>query len=448
MSRQKFLFPESANPSVDARPEDLLSPKPITEDYAPWGAWGGLTFTGFINRNRPPFTFYTVSEMLTDPRVHFGLMLIKGPIVSKAKFKVDISRTDVGEFIQKNLRRFWLNSAVRILKALEWGYSGAEVFYKYDSETGRINFDTVKDLQSLDCRPVTNEGHIIGFMLRNRVLSGTPVVYENWNGKKPPSDKTPADPHEQGNKYLGFPKAMYHIHSRDRNPFFGLSRLFGAHVPWWEQWSEDGYRQLRRLWFVKNCFEGGVMYHPMSTIATKQGAMSARDYARELIEKKRSGGTLTLPNTPGPDGNGRAWEYLPPTGNPVPAGLLDYGQLLRDEVLEGMGIPSEVVQASGETGFGSASGRQVPQMAFYSTLQEVAQWLVHDFDRQVLRYLVMLNFGYVPYDIEVESLMDEGQIGAHPNDPNAPDNPLAEPGVDPTNPEDDPNASLPPEKNQ
>ena len=130
MSRQKFLFPDSANPSVDASPEDLLSPKPITEDYAPWGAWGGLTFTGFINRNRPPFTFYTVSEMLTDPRVHFGLMLIKGPIVSKAKFKVDVPRTDVGEFIQKNLRRFWLNSAVRILKALEWGYSGAEVFSK------------------------------------------------------------------------------------------------------------------------------------------------------------------------------------------------------------------------------------------------------------------------------------------------------------------------------
>jgi hypothetical protein len=142
-----------------------------------------------------------------------------------------------------------------------------------------------------------------------------------------------------------------------------------------------------------------------------------------MIEKKRTGGVLTLPNTVGPDGSGRAWEYLPPQGNPVPAGLLDYGDLLKDEVLEGMGIPPEIIQSSGETGFGSASGRQVPQMAFYSLLLELKHWLVLDFDAHVLRYLVTLNFGNVPYEIISKSLMED-KVEPNPNDPYAGQNPL------------------------
>lgn len=418
----KTRFPGTINPDADVDPEDLLDNTPDTAGYTPgaqYGLWSYLSY----NRNRPPFTFQTIREMLCDPRIVFGLWLLKGPILSGGEFDVETSNAQVAEFIKSNLRRFWYNSAARVLKALEWGFSASEIRYRYNEEDGAIHFDTVKDLDSLDCRPVTHEGNVCGFTVRsNTAMSGATTDHYSKPWVDRLGSKPPIASGEQ--IYLGAPRALYHLHSRDRNPWFGLSRLFGVHVPWWEQWSEDGYRAIRRLWFAKNAFEGGVMYHPPGTIATKQGPKPARDYAREMIEKKRSGGVLTLPNTMGPDGSGRAWEYIPPQGNPVPAGLLEYGDLLRDEVLEGLGIPAEVIQSSGETGFGSASGRQVPQMAFYSVLLELKQWLALDFDLYCLRYLVHLNFGNVQY--ELIPLPLDNTAEPPPEDPNNPDNPLAQ----------------------
>jgi hypothetical protein len=38
-------------------------------------------------------------------------------------------------------------------------------------------------------------------------------------------------------------------------------------------------------------------------------------------------------------------------------------------------------------------------MAFFSTLHEIANWLLYDFDTQVLRFLVPLNFGQQSYEV-------------------------------------------------
>ena len=420
-------FPGAANPDVKVEADDLLHSTPISQDYVPWGTYGMWGYYGFLNRNRPPFTYYTVREMLCDPRVIFGLWLIKGPIISKSKFEVECSRSDVTDYINKNLKRFMQVAAGRVLKALEWGYSASEVEYRYNSEDHRIYFDNVRDLESLDCRPVTKQGSICGFLVRNIKPVRTADQFAeslDYSGDyfKPNKGTPPAN---DGRRYIGFPKGLYHLHQRDRNPWFGLSRLFGAHVPWWEQWSEDGYRAIRRLWYLKNSFDGGTLYHPPGQIATATGPKATRDYAREMLEKRRAGGVLTLPNTTGPDGTGKAWEYVPPSGNPVPAGLLEYGNLLKDEVLEALGIPPEIISSGGETGFGSSSGRQVPQMAFYSVLLELIQWLVLDFDKQVMRYLVGLNFGAdIQYEITAQPLEDGSSVQSDPNDPNAPNNPL------------------------
>jgi hypothetical protein len=64
-------------------------------------------------------------------------------------------------------------------------------------------------------------------------------------------------------------------------------------------------------------------------------------------------------------------------------------------------------------------------MAFYSVLLELIQWLVLDFDKQVMRYLVGLNFGAdVQYEITAQPLEDGSSVQSDPNDPNAPNNPL------------------------
>ena len=67
------------------KPEQLLG-KPITADYMPSGYSGLFLFA----RNRPPFSMTVIQEMLGDPRVIFGLWLIKGPILANSRFYICI----------------------------------------------------------------------------------------------------------------------------------------------------------------------------------------------------------------------------------------------------------------------------------------------------------------------------------------------------------------------
>ena len=352
-------------------PEQLLG-KPITADYMPSGYSGMFLFA----RNRPPFSQTVIQEMLADPRVIFGLWLLKGPILANSRFYIECDDSKVKQFLIKNVTRFWRNSAARALKAIEWGFSGSETMYRV--EDGQIQFDTLRDLHSQDVRCVTQQGQLVGFVVRN----------------------VPNPTTKQGRQkvFLGVPKGFWHTHWRTHHPWYGLSRLYAAHIPWWEMWSDGGYRDIRRLWFHKNAFEGGIMYHPPGITRTKDGlAISNKDLAREMIEKKRTGGTLTLPNTMGGEGI-RSWEYVAPQPNAVPAGLMEYGASLKEELFEGMGIPPEIFEGGGQ-GFGSATGRQVPEEAFFSVLQEMVGWLIQDADDQIFRHLVQMNFGSVPYEI-------------------------------------------------
>jgi len=352
---------ESINPP---KAEELLEVR--SSDYVPQGYYGHY----YITRHRPYFSMITIRDMLTDPRVIFGLWLIKGPIVTNARFEVETGDAALEEFVGKQIKRFWMNSAARALKSIEWGYSGSEVIYRVHE--GQIQFDILKDFDSPDLRAITNQGTVAGMMVRN-------IRHQTTTSAN--------------SVYIGGPKKLWHVHGREKHPWYGQSRLFGAHVPWWEQWSDGGYRDVRRLWFYKNSFEGGIIYHPPGNVRLQTGELVPnKELAREIIDKKRTGGTMTFPNSATAEGQ-RQWEYLPPNPIPVPAGLLEYGDSLRLEILEGMGVPNEIIESSGDEGFGSASGRQVPEMAFYSTLQELIQWEVMDFDHQVVKPLVALNMG-------------------------------------------------------
>ena len=364
--------------------QDLLK-EPVTAEYIPFMRHSGFLVTGF--RNRPPFSRLHVREMLTDPRVQFGLWLIKGPIMSNAKFVVKSENTEVQDFVIKSVERFWRTSAVRALKAVEWGYSGSEVIYEV--KNGQVHFQTLRDLDTPDVSVVTNSGRLQGIIVRHVPM-----------GTQPQSHKIKV--------FIGGPKAFLHVHMRERNPWYGLSRLFASFIPWWEQWSDGGYRDVRRLWFYKNAFEGGILYHPPGITRLNDGTIiSNKDLAREMIEKKRTGGVIAFPNLTVDASGNRAWEYEAAKPNDIPGGLMEYGTTLRDEILEGMGIPTEVVESSGGEGFGSSSGRAIPQMAFFSTLQEIAQWLIHDFQVQILEPLVALNFGEgIDFEVVPQSLLE------------------------------------------
>lgn len=370
-------------------PSDLTKQSPATF-YEP-----ASYYSGFVPlSNRPPFTAATVAQMLTDPRVVYGLWLLKGPIITNAHVYVKCNNEIIRQYVIEQINRFWMNSAMRALKAIEWGYYGAEVMYR--EVKGQIHFDTLRDFQPPDVKLKTYLGRPLGIVVRNVKGANQPV-------------------------FLGFPKAFYHVHWRDRNPWYGLSRLFGAHVPWWEIWSDGGYRDIRRLWFYKNAYEGGTIRHPPGSSRDEHGILRPhKEMAREMVDKKRTGGTLTLPNTPGggADGQGYAWDYEPPVANPAPEGLLEYGETLREEIFEALGIPPEVIQSGGDQGFGSSTGRQVPQMAFYSILQELFQWLLTDLMDYLLTPLLTIVFGqgYEEVTLMPFNLGEDLSSGGSPGD--------------------------------
>ena len=278
--------------TVYVNPNDLLTTQ--VPDYIPSTA---RTLTGQHNYKQPYFTQRTIERMEIDPRVKFGLSLIKGPMISKAKFKVESDTEDVRQFVIKMINQFWINGAIQALKAVEWGHSGSEVLFKRDEKNGMIMYCGLKDFQSSSVKVVTRNGERVGLLIKDfmtmTMKSGKAV-------------------------YLGGPKGFHHVHNREIHPFYGRSRLYGAHIPWNEIWSQGGFRDIRRMWFYKNAFSGGILYHPDKIYKSPDGRqIHAQDHAQEMIEKMKTGAVWTLPNDIDNHGN-RQWELKEPKGNTIP----------------------------------------------------------------------------------------------------------------------------------
>lgn len=365
-------------------PAELLLGPSQTRDYSPGGYWHYGVLWRF-----PRFTLLHVHRMLAEPRICFGLHLIKGPILSVSRFFVDCVDLNVREFIQDAFSRFWNEGAIKALKAIEWGYSCSEVFYTLDDQN-RITYGSMKDLMPTDCRCYTRGGRFYKALVRGTksTIDGT-VRTASW---------------------LYGMKCFWFTHGREFHPWYGRSRLFGAFIPWMEHSSDGGYRDSRRLYHHKYAFDGGVMYHPPGVIntVTDGGApiqVSCKDFAREMLEKKKTGGILTLPNTM-TDAGTRAWEYVPPQITAPPSAIMEYGNSLRDEILEGMGIPPEMARPEATGPMGGGNGRGVAQNAFFAILQEIVNNLTASFDEQILRPLVSWNFGYTRYRLIPWRLVD------------------------------------------
>lgn len=121
-----------------------------------------------------------------------------------------------------------------------------------------------------------------------------------------------------------------------------------------------------------------------------------------MLDRKETGSSIALPHKPGAED--RDWEYEDPKGNTPPEGLLEYGDVLRDELWEGIGVPPEVAKSEGT---GSFAGRRIPQQAFYSYIQEIANDICWDFVEQIVKKLVKLRNGTnVPFKVLPISIME------------------------------------------
>src|SRR5690242_13228541 len=88
-------------------PSLLLGP-PRTAEYEPPDT---ALAAHLYHPNRPFFHINVIDAMLTDARVVFGLKLIRGPILSNARFLVNSKNEMVRQFLIKQINRFWRTSA-------------------------------------------------------------------------------------------------------------------------------------------------------------------------------------------------------------------------------------------------------------------------------------------------------------------------------------------------
>lgn len=358
-------------------PKKLVG-KPLTADYQPMH-WGDTNASLRI----PPFTLAYVSLMMRDYRIRIGMRTIKGPILMRAQFSVKCENEEVRQWIIRTIERFWVTSASTAMKAYEWGYSCSEQLWK--RVDGLFQFDRLKNLHSLDCRCWTIDGKIMGASVKNV-------------------------PGMKDCKLIG-PKCFWHIHDREAHTYYGLSRLYGAFVPWNDKYGDGGHRDSEKLWMRKYAYDGGILYHPpgFSNIQLPDGSVAMtianKDLAREMMDKKLNGGSMTLPNQMiGEGGNIRAWEFVPPIANEPPMALFEQGDKYDDRMLEGLGVPPEILTADGT---GAFAGRAIPMQSFFASEQELLVAITIDMVEQILEPGVLLNFGPVPFDVRPFPLLEK-----------------------------------------
>ncbi len=363
------------------KPGDPNSPllKVYTKHYQNQPYSQGMYYAT-LNPNRPMFTRLWIQAMMRDPHVWYGMELLKGPIISKAKFIVEADNQEVADYVQRQIDNFWNRGITKAIDCLIWGYACSEVIYEFNEEQNCIDFKDLRYLQPRDVRPVTKDGALTGVEIRN-----TKDLQKNGQPK-----------------YLGQKKVLWTVHDKKTHRWFGRSRLEGAFDSWWEIWQPKGYRGIRHLWFYKNAFSGGVLYYPDGTTEDPMTGEQIPNVvlATQMMDRKETGSSIALPNK---TGDSRDWEWEDAKSNAIPEGLMEYGDYLRDEIWEGLGVPPEVARTEDSGGF---AGRRVPQQAFYSYLQEIANEFVYDFDEQILKNnLVKLAFGKVSYKITPVSIL-------------------------------------------
>lgn len=373
----------SASPQAKGFPD-----KPKSTGYAPRAYGYALDY----NDQRPFFRLVDVEKMRRDQKVQFGLRILRAPLYG-LKWTVKAKSEPVRQFVDAQFTKIWKTCLQRLSTGVfSYGHFPGEWTYR-TLKDGTVKFRELIQFHPFDCDPlVSRENRLVGLELR-----GVKYVHA---------------------VRMGQPSYCWAVHDSEYNSFRGRSRMLNAWTPWMEKVGRHGALDIRRLWFFKNAFRGDRLRHPDGDSLTAEGVrVNNQDYAREIVEKMETGANLALPNT---KSNGTDYDWLIEDAKVLGSveDMREYPKDLDKEILEGLGIPIEVVQASGESGSGYA-GRSIPARVYYVSLDETVTALVHNcIDPQCLRPMARHNFGAeAEYEIECESLLPPEQPGQGTEDP-------------------------------
>lgn len=345
--------------------------KPATAGYEHGPS--GLIYANW--HRRPPWSYWYADLMLLDPQVWFGLMIGNGPLMS-ARVEVKCKSAEIKQFIEEQWKRIWSKSATQILRTKQYGFLAFEVVCK--EVDGRIEFDYLRDFHPVDVGQLRDRktGFRTGIRVRQIVRMGG-----------------------NGTLDLMGPKGLWLTYGQEFSRSWGRALLERCYQPWYDKNSDNGALDLRRLHGFKDAWMGDMVKYPFRIFDVPGvGKVHGRDLAREIAENRASGGVVMLPSTVDKDGNPE-WDYTPPATTGGATAIPDWIHDLDWDILDGLLVPKEVVEAGG-TG-GGWSGRSVPWVGFLAVRdQEFAEY-VRAIKKQHLDPLALANFGKGADDFDV-----------------------------------------------
>ena len=340
-----------------------------------------MSFAG--NGTRPSYQefLWDVENMLAHPRVVISLQYHKAGIQGM-EVEVQTPDSKVGEFVTQEWDRF----ITRARKAAQYSYDFGRVgcAAKYCTENGLLRFDAVQALHPMDCTPLTRAGKYVGFRVKpGGIVANAQIDLRAAGGFRPGS---PAH-------------GLWFVHNPRFHPFWGHSQLYGAWRPWRRLAARDGAEEVTDAGVYRFAYAGPSVRFPKedhkrsANSAPGTDPESGRQKAREIGENLKAGASIGLPSTryPTEQGGGYLWEVEWPKHVFDVGPLLNYCSDLEKQVSLGIGVPSELFEAS-EVGSGY-SGRAIPLEGFLLGQQDNAEALLQAWYEQVAVPLVAWNFG-------------------------------------------------------
>ena len=313
--------------------------------------------------------------------------------------------TQVAQFVLAHVERFWQRGMPVMQEgAYPYGWSPGEHIYK--EVNGMLVWSHIKGFHPNDGFILTLNHQSIGIRVKN--IRNTPFQQTPSGGQINlwfASEHIPA-------------KAAWYPHRPRFNQFYGRSQLMGAWRPWRRLGWRDAVEQVIDAAVYRAGYKGPVVRHPpedmqtaLSGVAATQNdsrgmpRRSARDVARQIVEWAKAGAGFTLSSAqyPPAQGGGLKWDIEWPDHVMDVKPLIEAAKYLEDQIMLGIGVPPELVKAGG-TGSGY-SGRSIPREAFLDGQQRVADAMLQIFVEQVIRPLVLWNFGDVPFNIQCKPLL-------------------------------------------
>lgn len=306
--------------------------------------------------------------------------------------------TKVSQFVLAHCERFWQRGVPHIQnRGYQYGWAPGEYIYK--EIQGMMVWSHMKCFHPLDGFILTLDYQPIGIRVKG-LKNHIPI---NMHFA---SESIPA-------------KGSWYAHRPLDNSFYGRTQLVGGWRPWRRLGWRDALEQIIDAATYRAGYKGPVVKHPPGESAptSQQGIPSTkidgnnlprrsnRDVARQMIEWLKAGAGITLSSEQytQAQGGGPKWDVEFPDHVMDVRPLIEAARYLEDQIMLGIGVPPELVKPGG-TGSGY-SGRSIPREAFLDGQQKVADAILQMFVEQVIKPLVLWNFGDIPFNVQCKSLL-------------------------------------------